>query len=292
VIGCDIGGTRIKMAAFSREGDVLKRWAEDTNDALTAAREPGFALTAKAMLARVTPSPALVGIAAPGLVAKDGRSIAYMPGKMHGIENLDWTTFLGRPSRVPVLNDAHAALLGEAWRGAATGCGNVVMLTLGTGVGGAILCDGRLLTGAIGRAGHLGHVSIADDEMRDATGVPGSLEMAIGDYTVGQRSGGRFTSTEELVRAHLAGDAEAGKIWLKSVLTLARAVASFINVLDPERVIIGGGIARAGDALFGPLAIALDEMEWRPAGHRAQIVPAQLGEWAGAYGAAWNALNL
>jgi glucokinase len=117
--------------------------------------------------------------------------------------------------------------------------------------------------------------------------MPGSLENAIGNHTVLRRSNGRFRSSTELVAAHIGGDAVASEIWLKSVKTLARAVASFINIADPELVIIGGGIAEAGPALFEPLETYLSKMEWRPGGYRARIVPAALGSWAGAYGAAW-----
>ena len=138
----------------------------------------------------------------------------------------------------------------------------------------------------------LGHVSISDDGERSLVGTPGALELAIGNCTVAKRSGGRFSNSTDLVTAHLAGDLEATSVWMKSIRDLGRAIASFINLLDPEIVIIGGGIVAAGEALFKPLASVLDEIEWRPLGHRVQVVPAQLGGWAGACGAAWNALNL
>jgi len=290
LIGVDIGGTHIKMAAFSPAGEMLANWHRETGDRPTD-HVPAFAETVRAMLREVATPGAAVGIAAPGLAAKDERSIAFQPGKMHGIEGFDWTAFLEHQTLIPVLNDAHAALLGEIWRGAAMGARDVVLLTLGTGVGGAILSDGRLLRGAIGRAGHLGHISGSEGDDISILGMPGSLEWAIGNYSVGQRSGGRFSTTRELVEAHLGGDAFASEVWLKSIRTLARAIASFINMLDPEVIILGGGIAKAGTTLFDPLAKQLDEIEWRPGGHRVRIVPAELGEWAGAYGAAWSALQ-
>jgi glucokinase len=289
LIGIDIGGTQIKMSAFSSDGEILAHWTRDTGDRPTSG-VPAFAQAVRRMLREANAGPATrVGVAAPGVPARDGRSIAYQPGKMHGIEGFDWGTFLER--EVPVLNDAHAALLGEVWQGAAKGAKDAILLTLGTGVGGAILSDGRLLKGSFGRAGHLGHVSVTEDAERSIFGTPGSLEAAIGNYTVAARSNGRFSSTRELVEAHCAGDAEATALWQRSLRTLARALASFINILDPEVVIIGGGITKAGPVLFKPLADYLDEIEWRPAGRRVSIVPAALGEWAGAYGAAWNAEN-
>lgn len=111
----------------------------------------------------------------------------------------------------------------------------------------------------------------------------------MGNHNIVERSGGRFATTHELVRAHEAGDAMATDLWMRSVRSLAAAVASFGNVLDPEVVIIGGGVARSGESLFRPLQALLDDWEWRPGGSGIRLVAAGLGEWAGAYGAAWNA---
>jgi glucokinase len=230
-----------------------------------------------------------IGIAAPGLPAKDQRSIALMPGRLPGLEGLVWQNFLKVRHPVPVLNDAQAALLGEVWRGAARGSKNVLLLTLGTGVGGAAMVDGRLLRGHLGRAGHFGHLSLNPGGPLDIVKTPGSLEDSIGDCTVKKRSGGRFDSTTALVAAAQRGDKKARRVWLASVEALAAAVASLINVLDPERIILGGGIAHAGSALLTPLKKFLDKFEWRPGGAKVRVVFAKLGDRAGAFGAAWNA---
>jgi glucokinase len=236
-------------------------------------------------------SPCHIGLAAPGLAAKDARSIAYMQGRLKGLQGFEWQDFLGSTARVVVLNDAHAALLGEVWRGAAKGYRNAILLTLGTGVGGAVLVEGRLIKGHIGRAGHLGHVTVNSDGSPDIVNAPGSLEQMIGNYNVAERSEGRFTSTRLLVEAHLRGDSDATRIWLRSIHHLAAAIASFINGFDPEIVIVGGGIAQAGSALFDPLRKELDRFEWRPLGHTVQVIPAALGEKAGAIGAAYHAIR-
>jgi glucokinase len=151
--------------------------------------------------------------------------------------------------------------------------------------------DGHLLRGHIGRAGHFGHLSLNPEGPPDITGTPGSLEDAIGDSTLSLRSGGRFTSTRDLVAAVGKRDKDASKIWLTSVRALAAGIASLINALDPEVVILSGGITNAGAALFRPLARFLDQFEWRPGGARARIVRARLGDRAGAFGAAWQAMQ-
>jgi glucokinase len=290
-LGVDLGGSSIKTIAVTPHGETLSR---DNTD-FDPTKHMEWAEKIRSLVDRIQRErgtlAAGIGLSAPGLAAADGRSIACMPERLQGLEGLDWTKFLGAAKTVPVLNDAHAALLGEAWVGAARGFKDVIMLTLGTGVGGAAIVDGRLLRGHIGRGGHLGHSSLDPDGPPDCAGAPGSIEVAIGNCTIQQRSRGRFQSTHELIAAHVKGDADATAIWLKSVKALAAAVCSFINILDPEAVIVGGGIARAGTVLFEPLEKFLDPMEWRPGGHRARILPAQLGEFAGAFGAASNALT-
>jgi glucokinase len=158
-------------------------------------------------------------------------------------------------------------------------------------VGGAAIVDGRLLKGRSGKAGHLGHICLNVSGQPDVCGVPGSLEVMMGNCTIETRSQGRFATTHDLIKAHLKGDVEATRIWMESVRALACAIGSYTNILDPEAVIIGGGIARAGEVLFGPLKELVPEVEWKVCGHQVEILPAQLGELAGAYGAAWQGFH-
>ena len=133
-------------------------------------------------------------------------------------------------------------------------------------------------------------MSLEFDAPTDSLGIPGSLEAAIGNATVASRSNGRYRSTRDLVDAYRRGDGDATDIWEASVYKLACAIASLINILDPEIIIIGGGIAAAGASLFVPLDRYLDGLEWRPYNSRIPIVPAALGDFAGAMGAARNAM--
>lgn len=291
VIGIDVGGTQVKVLAVATNGEILGEHTVPTGDDGTPAWRNRVVGAVDELSARVGFAAHAHGLAAPGLVARDGLAIASMPGRLTGLENVHWQPLLRSPHPVPVLNDAQAALLGEVWAGAARGAQNALLLTLGTGVGGAALVDGRLLRGHLGRAGHLGHVSLDPAGASDIVGTPGSLEDAIGDHSVGVRSEGRFSSTRALVNAALTGDAFAQRLWDRSLCALAAALAGLINVLDPEVVVIGGGISSAGGALFTPLQNHLDRFEWRPGGARVRLVPAALGNRAGALGAARAALD-
>jgi glucokinase len=291
-VGIDLGCSEIKAIVLDRTGQVLATTRTPTSGS-TADDGPSWLTTVRRLVndlrQTVSNKNVLVGIAAPGLAAKDGLSIFNMPVRMEGVEGLIWSSVFESLLPVPVLNDAHAALLAEAVLGAAREKKHVVMLTLGTGVGGAILIDGELYQGAIGRAGHIGHMTLRSDFSRDIVGTPGSLEDLFGDHTVSARSHGRFATNQELVRAHEKGDGHATRIWMDSVRQLACGIASITNILDPELIVLGGGITKAGTTLFDPLKSFLHDVEWRPNGHEVEIVPALLGTWAGAIGAGYRA---
>jgi len=290
-IGLDLGGTNIKGLAVTTSGKVLAEINAPTGDRGDKAWVRNVERARASLQRRIGKEPDFIGLAAPGLAARDHRSIAFMPERLHGLENLVWQEYFDVSHPVPVLNDAQAALVGEVWRGAARGSFNVILLTLGTGVGGAAMIDGRLLHGHLGRAGHFGHLSLDPQGALDITGTPGSLEDAIGDATIQKRSQGRFDSTRALTNAIRRGDGDARRIWQESLRSLGAATASLINILDPEVVIIGGGITRAGATLFRPLKQFLNKFEWRPGGAEARIVTARLGDRAGAFGAACNAIQ-
>lgn len=291
VIGIDVGGTRIKALAVDENGTVLADHVVPTGDDGSDAWKQRVAEAAAEVARMAGVAPLAHGFVSPGMPSRDGLSIASMPGRLHGLEGQQWQEILDSPGPVPVLNDAQAALLGEIWLGAGKGSRNAFLLTLGTGVGGAAVVDGHLLRGHLGRAGHLGHLSLDPAGDLDIIGTPGSLEDAIGNHSLGRRSKGRFTDTRALVEAAASGDAIAQDVWDTSIRALAAAIAGLINILDPECIILGGGIARAGDALFIPLSRHLDRFEWRPGGQRVRIVPASLGDRAGALGAARIALD-
>lgn len=289
LIGIDLGGTRIKGAIFdAADGRLLAKETVPTRDGEREEGEPAFVHQARRLVATLEGLAGVkasrIGVSAPGLANREATAIDFMPGRLAGLEGCVWSEVLGRPGAV--INDAHAALLGEIWQGSARGLNDVVFLTLGTGVGGAVVSEGRLLRGHLGRAGHLGHLALDFRGPGDICGTPGSLEDLVGNHSVAARSGGRFEATQSLLEALLAGDAGAREIWDESMRALAAGIVSLINAFDPEVVLIGGGIAEAWDLIDAPLRRWMDAFEWRPGGHRVEIRKASLGEWAGVYGAA------
>ena len=166
------------------------------------------------------------------------------------------------------------------------------MLTLGTGVGGALLVDGKPYKGTFSKAGHFGHMVINCDGEPDITGIPGSLEDAIGNCSIEKRTLGKFSSTKELLKAYKNGDYFSAEVWLTSVKKLAIGLASISNILAPELIILGGGITEAGKDLFEPLEEFMDIYEWRPGCFKTHIIQAQYGDQSGAVGAACFAMEM
>ena len=288
-IGIDLGGTRIKAVAIDADGNVLHQLYKPTNDGDDKVWKNAVAAAVKELQNILKTEKINIGLSAPGLPNENNTAIAFMPGRMQGLENLNWKDFLHQPTYV--LNDAVASMMGEAKFGAAKNKKNVVMLTLGTGVGGAILIDGKPYQGAFKKAGHIGHMVINDEGDADVTGMPGSLEECIGNCTIEKRSKGKFTSTHELLNAYKNGDAFSKDVWLKSVRQLAIGLASVTNILSPEVIVLGGGITEAGSDLFEPLKEYMNQYEWRAGGNKVEIVKATYGDMAGAIGAAWFCMN-
>lgn len=296
-IGIDLGGTEVKGIALTYpDGKILAQEQRPTQDGAFEGKIPVFAKHVADLVARfedgVGEAITCIGLSAPGLATPEGDAIGFIPQRMVGLENLHWQSLLKRSHPIRVLNDAHAALLGEIWLGAAKDLRDVVMYTLGTGVGGAIVSGGHLLQGHYRRAGHLGHMTVHFKGDPDTCNTPGSIEDAIGEMTLVQRSRGRFTTTAALVENYAKGDPMARTLWLESLRALAASIVSTANAVDPEVFLLGGGIASAGPHLFEPLKEFVRAFEWRPANAHIVLRPAGLGPLAGAYGAAYHAATL
>jgi glucokinase len=283
-IGIDLGGTRIKGVAIDAAGNVLHQVYTPTNDGEGEVWKAAIKQTVDELKMKLSIDKVSVGISAPGLPNKENTAIGFMPGRLEGLENFSWSEYL--QCECLVLNDGVAALVAEAKTGAAKNAVNAVMVTLGTGVGGALLINGKAFQGSFQKAGHIGHMVIDSSGDKDVTNMPGSLEECIGNCTIEKRSGGKFSSTHDMLKAMHRGDEFAKEVWHTSVRKLAIGLASVSNLISPDTIVVGGGIAEANDDLFVPLNKWFDEFEWQPGGIRPQIVKAVHGDLAGAIGAA------
>ena len=287
-LGIDVGGTNSKLAVLEVEGDHRSLLATATIP--TGTGDPGEVVgrlgAAGARLVAGHGPVAAAGAGVPGLFDETSGRIVLLPNLPAA-----WT---GRPFRDPLagllgvpvalINDARAFTLAESRMGAAAGCPTVVCVTLGTGVGGGVVVDGRLRFGPSGRAGELGHQVIEVDGPPCGCGNRGCVEAFAAGAAL-CRLGGRDTP-EAVFRAAAAGDQRAGAAVRATVGRLAVGIANLVTVLWPERVVVGGGVAAAGDQLFGPLraAVAAAAPLVDPTSY--EIVPAALGPAAGAIGAA------
>jgi glucokinase len=289
-IGIDLGGTNVKGILLNENGEILHKHYFPTRDD----SEGKWKLNVLEMvnyLKKIYKKPIeIIGLSAPGLANETNTCIAHLPNRLLGLENFIWEEYF--ETKTFVINDAHAALMAEAKFGAVKGYKNAILITLGTGVGGGILINGELYQGLSQMAGHIGHVSInANDDERSILGIPGSLEYALGNYSIERRSMGKFKSTFDLIKAFKENDPFAQWLWLDSVRKLSITLSSFINVFSPEIIVLSGGITLAGDLLFEPLSAFVDMFEFRPKGKKTKIEKAHFDDLSGAIGAAAFALN-
>ena len=289
-IGIDLGCTNIKGLLVNSSGEIMAEAIAETIEQDDDHWKSAVAKMITDLRDQSKGNINAIGLCAPGLADASNNCIAHMPARLPGIEKFVWSDFIGEP--VHVINDAHAALMAETAFGAARGLKHAVLLSLGTGVGGGLLIDGKLYQGLQQRAGHLGHVTIDADAIdRDITNMPGSIEDAIGNAALGKRSLGRYDTTDTLVADYQKGDSFATWVWLSAVRRLAICLSSTINIVAPEAIILSGGITKAGDALLQPLEDFLSLYEWRPGGTRTPVRLAHFTDRAGALGAAGFAIS-
>lgn len=294
-LGIDIGGTRIKAGFVSTNGDILDRRAVST-----PIESESFVSTLRNMVAdlvQVNGLPAAVGIGSKGVVNPATKRVVAQPGTFQFLEEIEFSSvfndILPGETTLAIDNDARVALIGETIWGAARNRQNVILLTLGTGVGGAILAEGKILRGMGGVAGHLGHLTAQPNGRICICGNRGCLETVFSARAIeataldavlrGCNSAltNNFAENLEKITCEAvfataaAGDLVANLIVSDAIEHLATVIAGLLNALDPEIVIIGGQIAEAGEALFGPLK---KEISWRARGFVRREVPLVLPE--------------
>jgi glucokinase len=290
VIGIDLGGTAIKFGCFL-EGICLETLTIPTPQPATPqAVVAAIANTVNRLNAEG--KCIAIGIGMPGPADAAGRiaKIAINLDGWHDVPLADW---LEQKTGLPttVANDANCAGLGEALYGAGKRFRNLILLTLGTGVGGAIILDGKLFNGRSGAAGELGLITLNPDGPPCNSGNNGSLEQYVSVRAIRRLTGKEPAELGELARA---GDRNALAFWQEYGRLLGAGLASSIYVLTPEAVIIGGGVSASAEFFFPSTLAEIDRRVMPTSREGLQLIKAELGNQAGIAGAAklaWQMLE-
>ncbi len=300
--GADIGGTTIKLGLFDADGIVLDKW-----EIPTRTENEGAAILpdlAKTILDKIEEKKltreeiAGIGVDVPGPVSADG-SVPHTA-------NLGWgykavTKELGELTGLlcKAGNDANVAALGEMWLGGGKGHANVLMLTLGTGVGGGIVIDGQILVGSHGAGGEIGHIHVKDGEedccgcgnkgcleqYASATGIANLEKKWLEKSQEASVLREREISARSVFDAVKEGDALAKKIAEEFGACLGKAIAGMTAILDPEIIVIGGGVSKAGPVLLDYIKKDYQEVAFKST-KETPFALAKLGNDAGIYGCA------
>ncbi|HEU4564129.1 MAG TPA: ROK family protein [Gemmatimonadaceae bacterium] len=312
IVGVDLGGTNIVVGAMSTDGTQsygmrseptrAERGAESVVDRIVAMIERVIAETMEA-----TGAPRRdflgVGVGAPGPLDRERGLVVVAP-------NLGWQNFplrdvIGERVRLPVTldNDANCATVGEWWQGAAKGGVNVVGMTIGTGIGGGLVLEGKLYHGSSDVAGEIGHTTIDITGRYCRCGNYGCLEAYASGPAIAIRAREALERDESsmltkmvegqmerltaatVYEAANAGDALAREIVRDTAVFLGAGMANLLNIFNPDVVVIAGGVTQAGERLFEPLRAEVKRRAFRPAVEACRIVPGALPGTAGVVGA-------
>ncbi|MGC2195883.1 MAG: ROK family protein [Terriglobales bacterium] len=296
-LGVDIGGTAIKAAVVNVNGDLLERFQVPSPRNAASLRD--FVHSA---LKQAKGPLRGIGIGCKGIIDSESSRVDRLPGDLHFLQGTVLRELVGGNLPVRADNDARAALVAEVLWGAARGRRNVVLLTLGTGVGGAAMVDGVILHGAAGIAGHFGHMTIDLQGGLCMCGNHGCLETRFSsraieaDYFAHMHraaatmlslgSEGQPPSTEAILQAAVKGDESARCVLDHALEYLSAAVVSLLHIFDPEVLVVGGNIATAGEQLLAPLRSAVAQHTPRMLGREVPIVLQTAGGYGGVLGAA------
>lgn len=308
VFGVDIGGTTVKLGLFTVSGELLEKW-----EIPTRTDEGGKYILgdiAETLETKITDrlltkdQIAGIGMGVPGPVKEDG-TVLRCANLGWGIFNVadELNKIIGLP--VKVGNDANMAALGEMWQGGGKGYKNIVMVTLGTGVGGGIITNGKMLFGVNGAGGEIGHIQVNDTEtevcgcgkkgcLEQYTSATGIVRMANQALNNTDRASSlrnvQYVSAKEVFDAAKNGDELASELVENHGKCLGKALAQIACVVDPEVFVIGGGVSRAGDIITDTTAKYFREYCFH-ACKKTEFTLATLGNDAGIYGGACSILE-
>lgn len=311
VLAVDLGGTNLRVAAISPEGEMVLRESAPTRagegheSVIDRMAELCQAVGERAGLA----ADAAIGVASPGPLDPITGVVIFTPN-LPGWREVPLGPMLsertGRPVRVS--NDGNCAALGEARFGAAAGLHDVVYIGLGTGVGGGLILGGKMYEGGLGMGAELGHVTVASDGPRCTCGGVGCLESFVagwaiareaqlvcttadGDYIRKFTHGGE-ADARAVTLAAKEGDPAAIEILGRAGRALGAAMGAFINIFNPQAIVIGGGLSVSGDAVLAPARAAMANYSFQGLRIQASIRLATLGDDNGLFGAGALALEM
>jgi len=309
IVGVDLGGTSIKLALLTNNGEFIDKWEVPTDKSDSGKHIPKtitIAIEEKLkQMDKTKEEIAGIGIGAPG-------SVRLEDGLIFAAVNLGWVNFplkeiLEKESGIPVIvdNDANIAAVGEMWKGAGNGAKDVVMVTLGTGVGGGVIVNGDVAHGISGSAGEIGHITVQLENgvlcncgktgcletISSATGIARianeKLQNTTKETVLNEMSNDSPITAKDVFEAYSNGDEVAEEIVNHVMRYLALVLAGVGNTLNPENIIIGGGVSNAGELLLKPLKKYFDEFAFTTVRNSTKLSIAKLGNDAGAIGAAY-----
>ena len=303
VFGVDVGGTTVKIGLLDETGKLLEKWEIKTrteNNGENILPDVAASLNAKLQEKNIDKSEVIgVGVGVPGPVDSEGT--------VHRAVNLNWGEFSVSDTlskltglKATAGNDANVAALGEMWQGGGKGIKNQVMVTLGTGVGGGIIVDGKILAGFSGAGGEIGHMHVEDNEEKacgcgnhgcfeqytSATGITRMAEKHFAAWNKETVLKAADINAKTVFDGFKAGDALCKEIVAEFGEYFGKGLATIASVLNPEAFVIGGGVSKAGQCVIDAAVPAFEKYAFPGAVKNCKMLLATLGNDAGMYGAA------
>jgi len=312
-LGIDLGGTALKIGITSDKGVIVSKQSFETDASADAKTLAAYIGACALKLVRESSLPLKkikgAGVGSPGTVNPETGQLTFV-ANLQMLNNYYLGPALEKAIGLPVFidNDANAMVLGEFYYGAAKGYKNIIGMTLGTGIGGGIIIDGRLYRGSTYSAGEIGHMSIETNGLLCNCGNYGCIERYVGREGIVSRFNAYYIQKQTksaihqfldngaitpkaIARAAKAGDALATLVLHEAGTFLGIALASLVNILNPEIIVIGGGIANAGETLLEPAKNEMLKRAYVVPARSVKVVAAKLRNDAGIIGAASIAVD-
>ncbi|MFS0672811.1 ROK family glucokinase [Ornithinibacillus sp. 179-J 7C1 HS] len=308
IVGVDIGGTTVKIGLLKDSGEIMKKWEIDTKkstDGTTVINDIWESVLVKLNELAIDLNDVLgIGIGAPGFI--DGEK-----GYVYEAVNIGWQEFklsdyMSRKTGLPVFveNDANIAVLGENWLGAGNLASDIIAVTLGTGVGGGLIAGGKILNGVNGTAGEIGHITVEPDghscncgrrgcleTICSATGIVRQAKKYIEEDSTSklaqlEKKNGAITA-KDVFELAAVGDKDSIQIVQHTADVLGFVLANLAVTINPSKIVIGGGVSKAGDLLLQPIKNSFTKYALPRTSEACEIRIAELGNDAGIIGAAY-----